>query len=182
MDKYLIKKYANRRLYDTVKSCYITLEDIAELIHNDKDFYVQDVKTKEDITRQILTQIILEEENKGNSFLPISFLQDMIKFYHQSIPPRMPDYWQKTMDVFKSHQEKMRQGFSDAMEHVQQPFSQIQEATQKNQEFLQKSFAQMTSFMRLPLTEHEDNVTLTKKEYSQLLEKISSLQQQLKAQ
>ena len=82
----IVKKYANRRLYDTQKSAYITLEDLCALVKQDVEFKVLDAKTDEDLTRSVLTQIIFEQESKGYSVLPINFLRQVIKFYDDSLP------------------------------------------------------------------------------------------------
>lgn len=105
----LIKKYANRRLYNTQTSCYITLEDLYVMIKNGEEFIVRDAKTDEDLTRQVLTQIIFEQEAKGYNLLPLSFLRHVISMYDNSLAPVFPDYLEASMDSFMKNQEKMRQ-------------------------------------------------------------------------
>ena len=114
-DYIVIKKYANRRLYNMAQSQYITLDDLAEIIRSGINFVVYDAKTGEDITRSVLTQIIAEQEAKGNHLLPMSFLQDMIKIYGDNVHGFVPDYWDNTMKIFKENREKFRKGFDTAL-------------------------------------------------------------------
>ncbi len=105
----LIKKYANRRLYNTETSCYITLEDLYIMIKHGEEFEVKDAKTDEDLTRQVLTQIIFEQEAKGYNLLPISFLRHVISMYDNSLAPVFPNYLEASMDSFNKNQERLRQ-------------------------------------------------------------------------
>jgi polyhydroxyalkanoate synthesis repressor PhaR len=109
-----IKKYANRRLYNTGTSTYVTLEDLAEMLKNDDDFVVVDAKTGEDITRSVLTQIIFEQENKGQSLLPITFLRQLIRFYGDSIQNLIPTYLDFSIDSLVRDQEKLRKQMTSA--------------------------------------------------------------------
>jgi polyhydroxyalkanoate synthesis repressor PhaR len=103
-----IKKYANRRLYNTGTSTYVTLEDLAEMVKSGEDFVVNDAKTGEDITRSVLTQIIFEQENKGQNLLPITFLRQLIRFYGDSIQNLIPTYLDFSIDSLVREQEKLR--------------------------------------------------------------------------
>jgi polyhydroxyalkanoate synthesis repressor PhaR len=103
-----IKKYANRRLYNTGTSTYVTLEDLAEMVKSGEDFLVNDAKTGEDITRSVLTQIIFEQENKGQNLLPITFLRQLIRFYGDSIQNLIPTYLDFTIESLVREQEKLR--------------------------------------------------------------------------
>ena len=103
-----IKKYANRRLYNTGTSTYVTLEDLAEMVKSGEDFVVHDAKTGEDITRSVLTQIIFEQENKGQNLLPITFLRQLIRFYGDSIQNLIPTYLDFSIDSLVREQEKLR--------------------------------------------------------------------------
>lgn len=105
----LIKKYANRRLYNTETSCYITLEDLYVMIKNGEDFEVRDAKTDEVLTRQVLTQIIFEQEAKGYNLLPISFLRHVITMYDNSLAPVFPNYLESSVDIFMKNQERLRE-------------------------------------------------------------------------
>src|SRR6202049_3020931 len=104
----VVKKYANRRLYNTATSSYVTLEDLAKMIKDGGDFVVSDAKTGEDITRSVLTQIIVEQEQKGQNLLPISFLRQLIGFYGDSMQFLVPGYLEQSMIAFGRNQEQMR--------------------------------------------------------------------------
>src|ERR1700750_1298665 len=104
-----IKKYANRRLYNTRTSTYVTLEDLAAMVKAGEDFLVYDAKTNEDITRQVLTQIIFEQENKGQNLLPITFLRQLIRFYGDSIQALVPSFLEFSIDNLVRDQQKLRE-------------------------------------------------------------------------
>ena len=104
----IVKKYANRRLYNTESSSYITLENLAEMVRKDRDFVVYDAKSGEDITRGVLTQIIVEEEGKGNAMLPTTFLRQLIGFYGNNVQSVVPRYLDQAMASFVRQQEAMR--------------------------------------------------------------------------
>ncbi|MFZ5616028.1 MAG: polyhydroxyalkanoate synthesis repressor PhaR [Pseudomonadota bacterium] len=110
----VIKKYANRRLYNTATSSYVTLDYLADMVKNGQDFVVYDAKTNDDITHSVLTQIIFEEENKGQNLLPIQFLRQLIKFYGDNLQAFVPSYLEMSMDAFSSNQEKLRARMRDA--------------------------------------------------------------------
>jgi polyhydroxyalkanoate synthesis repressor PhaR len=103
-----IKKYANRRLYNTATSSYVTLDNLCQMVKDGADFVVYDAKTGEDITRAVLTQIIVEEEGKGQNLLPISFLRQLIAFYGDSMQWLVPSYLESSMRSFAHNQEQMR--------------------------------------------------------------------------
>ncbi len=105
----IIKKYANRRLYNTATSSYVTLDYLAEMVKNGEDFVVYDAKSGEDITHSVLTQIIFEEESKGQNLLPIQFLRQLIKFYGDSLQNFVPSYLEMSMDAFSNNQDDMRE-------------------------------------------------------------------------
>jgi len=110
--KVVIKKYANRRLYDTESSSYITLDRLAEMVREGRDFEVVDAKTGEDITRQVLTQIIVDEEARGSTMLPVNFLKQLIGLYGNSMQGVVPQYLDAAMDAFKRNQQALGQAFS----------------------------------------------------------------------
>ena len=114
-DPIVIKKYANRRLYNTAASCYITLEQLCEMVKRGVEFEVRDARTGEDITRQVLGQIIFEEENKGQHLLPIQFLRQLIRFYGDSLQAFIPSYLEISMESFARNQNDIRQKFADAL-------------------------------------------------------------------
>ncbi len=104
----VIKKYANRRLYNTASSSYVTLEHLSEMVKEGVDFVVFDAKTNEDITRSVLTQIIFDEEGRGQNLLPIQFLRQLIGFYGNSMQAFLPSYLELSLDSFTRQQERMR--------------------------------------------------------------------------
>jgi polyhydroxyalkanoate synthesis repressor PhaR len=111
--KVTIKKYANRRLYDTESSAYITLDRLAEMVREGREFEVVDAKTGEDITRQVLTQIIVDEEARGGAtMLPVNFLKQIIGLYGNSMQGVVPQYLEAAMDAFKRNQQALGQAFS----------------------------------------------------------------------
>ena len=107
-ERVVIKKYANRRLYNTASSSYVTLEHLSEMVKKGVDFVVYDAKTNEDITRSVLTQIIFEEESQGQSLLPIQFLRQLIGFYGNSMQSFLPSYLELSLASFADQQERMR--------------------------------------------------------------------------
>ena len=109
--KVTIKKYANRRLYDTESSAYITLDKLAVMIREGRDFEVVDAKTGDDITHQVLTQIIVDEESRGGTMLPVNFLRQLIGLYGGSMEAAVPQYLDAAMDAFQKNQEAMRETF-----------------------------------------------------------------------
>ncbi len=111
----IIKKYANRRLYNTQSSSYITLDDLARMTREGVDFQVLDAKTGNDITHAILTQIIMEEEASGEQMLPVSFLRQLISMYGNSMQAMMPPYLEASMENFRTNQAKLQEAFKSSM-------------------------------------------------------------------
>ncbi|WP_409019907.1 polyhydroxyalkanoate synthesis repressor PhaR [Brevundimonas vesicularis] len=111
----VIKKYANRRLYNTATSAYVTLEDLAQMVRQGTEFVVYDAKTNDDLTRQILTQIIFEEESRGEALLPVQFLRQLIGFYGNSMQSVLPSYLEMSLDSFSRQQEQIRAQFSRSL-------------------------------------------------------------------
>jgi polyhydroxyalkanoate synthesis repressor PhaR len=112
----IIKKYANRRLYNTAKSTYVTLEHLAEMVRSGQDFVVNDAKSGDDITRGVLAQIIFEEEAKGQTMLPSPFLRQLIRLYGDSLQGFVPGYLEASMETFSRNQESMREQVRQAFE------------------------------------------------------------------
>jgi len=110
--KVIIKKYANRRLYDTESSTYITLDRLAQMVREEREFEVVDAKSGEDITRQVLTQIIVDEEARGATMLPINFLKQLIGLYGNSMQNFVPSYLEAAMDAFQRNQSAVKDAFS----------------------------------------------------------------------
>ena len=143
----IIKKYANRRLYNTDTSTYVTLEDLAGMVKKGEDFIVHDAKTGEDITRQVLAQIIFEQENKeGQSMLPIAFLRQLIRFYGDSMQMLVPRYLEVSIESFTREQEKFRQQMAQAFGGS--PFGALEDQVRRNMEMFERAFAMFTPFAR----------------------------------
>ncbi len=131
-DKRIIKKYPNRRLYDTEESKYITLEDIKKLVLNNKEFIVKDVKSEEDLTRTILLQIITEQEDDGEPLFTTQALSHIIRFYGDSVQSVAGDYIQKSIDLFVTQQKQMQDQLQSAVKT--NPMTAITELTEQNLE------------------------------------------------
>ena len=110
----VVKKYANRRLYNTSTSAYVTLEHLAQMVREEQDFVVVDAKSGEDLTRSVLTQIIFEQENRGETMLPVPFLRRLIGMYGNNMQSFVPSYLEASMDAFAKNQEAMRQSVAGA--------------------------------------------------------------------
>ncbi|MCW5699566.1 MAG: polyhydroxyalkanoate synthesis repressor PhaR, partial [Rhodospirillales bacterium] len=126
-----IKKYANRRLYNTATSSYVTLDNLATMVKAGADFVVYDAKSGEDITRSVLTHIIVEEESKGQKLLPVSFLRHLISFYGDSLQVLVPRYLEHTMQAFVRNQEQMRDYIRSTFGGIV-PFGQLEEMSKQN--------------------------------------------------
>jgi polyhydroxyalkanoate synthesis repressor PhaR len=126
-----IKKYANRRLYNTSTSSYVTLEDLATMVRQNVDFTVTDAKTNEDITRSVLTQIIVEQEGKGQSLLPIKFLRQVIAFYGDSLGGVLPRYLEHSMESFSQNEAQMRSVMQNAFKGLL-PMQRMEEMGKQN--------------------------------------------------
>ncbi len=141
----VIKKYANRRLYNTATSSYVTLEHLCQMVKDDEQFVVYDAKTGEDITRPVLTQIIFEEEGKGQHMLPTAFLRQLIGFYGDNLQSMVPRYLEATMEAFARNQEQMRGYMSEAMGEAN-PFRKMEEAGRMNIAMFQQAMNMFSPF------------------------------------
>jgi polyhydroxyalkanoate synthesis repressor PhaR len=142
-----IKKYANRRLYNTGTSTYVTLEDLAAMVKQGEDFVVYDAKTGEDITRSVLAQIIFEQENKeGQSLLPITFLRQLIRFYGDSMQMLVPRYLEQSIETFTREQGKFREQMAQAFGVA--GFGPLEDQVRRNMEMFEKTFAMFAPFAR----------------------------------
>jgi polyhydroxyalkanoate synthesis repressor PhaR len=140
-----IKKYANRRLYNTGTSTYVTLEDLAGMVKGGEDFVVFDAKTGEDITRSVLAQIIFEQEAKeGQNLLPVTFLRQLIRFYGDSMQMMVPRFLEVSMESLTREQEKFRTQMAQAFGGT--PFGSIEEQAKRNMEMFQRAFAMFSPF------------------------------------
>jgi polyhydroxyalkanoate synthesis repressor PhaR len=143
-----IKKYANRRLYNTGTSTYVTLEDLATMVKAGENFVVYDAKTNEDITRSVLTQIIFEQENKegGQNLLPINFLRQLIRFYGDSMQMMVPRYLEVSIDSLTREQAKFREQISTAF--GMGGFGAIEDQVRRNMEMFERTFKMFAPFAR----------------------------------
>jgi polyhydroxyalkanoate synthesis repressor PhaR len=140
----VVKKYANRRLYNTATSSYVTLEDLAKMIKEGGDFIVHDAKTGEDITRSVLTQIIVEQEQKGQNLLPISFLRQLISFYGDSVQFLVPGYLEQAMLSFARNQDQMRDTLRATFGLF--PFGQFEEMGKQNIALYEQALKMLSPF------------------------------------
>jgi polyhydroxyalkanoate synthesis repressor PhaR len=153
----VIKKYANRRLYDTGRSSYVTLDDLCEMVKDEIDFVVYDAKSGEDLTRSVLTQIIVDQEAKGETnLLPVGFLKNLIGFYGDNMQGLVPNYLEQTLDVFVKNQGQLREQISKSLEGMnamgggifpQVPgVSNFEDISRKNMEMFQNAMKMFTPF------------------------------------
>ena len=141
----VIKKYANRRLYNTATSSYVTLDHLSQMVKDKTDFVVYDAKTGEEITRSVLTQIIVEEESKGGqTLLPIPFLRQLISFYGDSLQGVVPQYLEMSMTQFARNQEQMRSYLQNAFGF--NPFQQFESMGKQNMAMFEKAMRMFNPF------------------------------------
>ena len=140
-----IKKYANRRLYNTATSSYVTLDHLCQMVKNGVEFVVYDAKTGEDITRSVLTQIIVEEEAKGQNLLPINFLRQLISFYGDNLQFLLPRYLEQSMESFALNQEQMRKYLQDSFGGMF-PFNRFEELGKQNMAFIEQAMRMWNPF------------------------------------
>lgn len=148
----VIKKYANRRLYNTETSTYVTLEDLAAMVRSDRDFVVYDAKSGDDLTHSVLTQIIVEQENRqgGQTLLPVPFLRQLIRFYDDSIGRMVPGYLQFSLENLVKEQEKLRGLFANAFTNPTAAFEVYQEQARKNMVMFEQALSMWSPFTGLP--------------------------------
>ena len=142
----VIKKYANRRLYDTETSSYITLEDLCDRVKAGRDFVVLDAKTGQDLTRQVLTQIIFEQETKGFQILPTEFLRSVIRFYDDKMHDVLQHYLDGSMATFLNNQERMKGMVGKAMEGLTPSLTPLEELTRQNVALFEKTMQMFNPF------------------------------------
>jgi len=141
----VIKKYANRRLYNTASSSYVTLDDLAQMVRQGVEFVVYDAKSNDDLTRQILTQIIFEQENRGEALLPVQFLRQLIGFYGDKMQSVLPSYLEMSLDSFTRQQDELRQQFTRAL--AQTPGGTImEEAVRQNMAMFERAMRMFPGF------------------------------------
>lgn len=141
----VIKKYANRRLYDTETSAYITLEDLCDRVKEGRDFIVLDAKSGQDLTRQVLTQIIFEQETKGMQLLPTNFLRSVIRFYDNSMQGVLQQYLDASMQTFLGNQERMQTMVNKAIDGFA-PLNPFEEFTRQNVALFERTMQMFNPF------------------------------------
>lgn len=147
-DAVVVKKYANRRLYNTETSTYVTLEDLAKMVRGDRDFVVYDAKNGDDLTHQVLTQIIVEQEGRegGQTLLPIPFLRQLIRFYDDSIARMVPSYLQFSIEHFAKEQARLREQFATAFTNPTAAFDFYQKQAQQNMAMFEQAMSMWGAF------------------------------------
>ena len=169
-----IKKYANRRLYDTESSSYITLDKLAQMIRDGRDFEVVDAKSGEDITHQVLTQIIVEEEARGETMLPVNFLRQLIGMYGGKMEAAVPQYLEAAMDLFHKNQEAMRETMTGKLPGPNL-FADIAKRNMDMLEQASRAFVPPTAPRKPPPGEADDEVAKLKAELAALQAKVDKL-------
>ena len=184
--KVKIKKYANRRLYNTATSSYVTLDHLSQMVKDDIDFIVNDAKTGEDITHQVLTQIIVEEEGKGRNLLPTSFLRQLISFYGDSLQAFVPRYLEMSMESLARNQEQVRRTFGNLF-----PFPSIEEMSKQNMQMMEQAMRMFAGGLRMPETPRAEEAEerpavppaapVAGEDIRQLADRLNDLQKQIEA-
>lgn len=180
----VVKKYANRRLYNTESSAYITLDNLAEMVRKGRDFVVYDAKTGEDITRSVLTQIIVEEEGKGQNLLPTPFLRQLIGLYGGSMQGLVPNYLECAMNAFTEQQEKVHATVQKTVGSMSGlfPFGNLEEVSRQNVAMMERAMTMFSPFQRAsqPLGETgaadkpADEVTVLRAEVERLRRELAA--------
>jgi polyhydroxyalkanoate synthesis repressor PhaR len=174
----IVKKYANRRLYNTESSSYITLDNLAEMVRENRDFVVYDAKSGEDITRSVLTQIIVEEEGKGKAMLPTNFLRQLIGFYGDNMQSVVPRYLDQAMSSFAKQQESMRTAMQKTVGAFMPPG--MEDVGRKNMAMMERAMTLFTPFYREADGQTEpEAVNEYQEEILSLRAEVERLQQQL---
>jgi polyhydroxyalkanoate synthesis repressor PhaR len=173
----VVKKYANRRLYDTESSTYITLDTLADMVRHGRDFVVYDAKTGEDITRGVLTQIIVEEEGKGHNLLPTGFLRQLIGFYGDSMQSVVPRYLEQALTTFAKQQQQVRSAVQQTMGNIF-PFS-IEEVSRQNMAMIERAMSLFSPFYHPPDGSAPRPATTVQEELSALRDEVDNLRRQL---
>ena len=173
----IIKKYANRRLYNTESSSYITLEHLAAMTREGRDFKVVDAKTEEDITHNVLTQIIMEEEARGQTMLPVNFLRQLIALYGDSMQAMVPGYLEASMESFRRNQEQFKSAVEGAF--ANSPFAEIAKRNMAMFEAATQAFkptgAGPAPAAKAPEASKDDEIAALKAELAKLQDKVAKL-------
>ena len=168
----IIKKYANRRLYNTESSSYITLDHLATMTREGRDFKVVDAKTDEDITHNVLTQIIMEEESRGETMMPVNFLRQLISMYGDSMQTMVPGYLEASMDSFRRNHDQFKSAVEGAF--ANSPFADI---AKRNLEMFDAATQAMTppAPAPAPAASKDDEIAALRSELAKLQEKVEKL-------
>ena len=173
-----IKKYANRRLYNTGTSTYVTLDDLATMVKEGENFVVYDAKSNEDITRSVLAQIIFEQENKeGQNLLPINFLRQLIRLYGDSMQMLVPRYLELSLDSLTREQEKFRAQIAQAFGIGN--FGALEDQVRRNMEMFERAFSMFTPFARERQTTEDDKTPKGGVEIDDLKRQMEDMQKRL---
>ena len=180
----VIKKYANRRLYNTATSTYVTLDDLAEMVKSGADFTVKDAKTNEDITHSVLTQIIFEQEAKGENMLPVNFLRQIIRFYGDSMQHVVPSFLNVSADLLVKEQDELRRAMGSSFSEA--PFDAMENQVRQNMDMFKQAVSMFSPFVDPTGTvaktepEPEKETTSSKTgEMESLREQLAQMQSQL---
>lgn len=172
----VVKKYANRRLYDTGRSSYVTLDDLCEMVKEQLDFVVVDAKTNEDLTQQVLTQIIVEQEQKeGQNLLPLNFLKQLISFYGDGMQAIVPNYLEQSISTFTSNQEKFRDQINKSLGGMF-PINAFEEMNRQNMAMFENA---MKAFNPFRVGEPPLTPAIRKKRIEELKKGITDMQKEL---
>ena len=181
----VVKKYANRRLYNTATSSYVTLDDLSKMVRQGDHFVVYDAKSGEDLTRSILTQIILEEDSKGRNLLPINFLRQLIGFYDDSLRAFLPRYLELSMENFARNQAQIRRYIEGTLGRFF-PIGPFEDMARQNLELFQRAATMFTPLpgegpgnSEHPFSPQTPTDTDTSSQIKELNEKIEALQHQI---
>ena len=171
----VVKKYANRRLYNTETSAYITLDNLAEMVRKGRDFVVYDAKSGDDITRGVLTQIIVEEEGKGQNLLPTAFLRQLIGMYGGSMQGLVPNYLDQAMSAFAEQQEQVRATVQKTMGSMTGlfPFGNMEEVSRQNVAMMERAMTMFSPFPK-PAPKPEDEIAVLRAEVERLRKELAS--------
>jgi polyhydroxyalkanoate synthesis repressor PhaR len=182
----VIKKYANRRLYNTGTSTYVTLDDLAGMVKRGEDFVVQDAKSGEDITHSVLTQIIFEQESKtGNTLLPISFLRQLISYYGDQMQMVVPSFLEHSMQSFAEQQAQMQEQITKAFgetpltKNLQLPMQMIEEQVRRNTEIFQNAMKMFSPFSGVAQPEVKPAKKAEPSDLEELKQQLKALQTKL---
>jgi len=175
----IVKKYANRRLYNTASSSYVTLDDLSKMVRDGDDFIVFDAKTGEDLTRSILTQIILEEDGKGRNLLPTNFLRQLIRYYDDSLRAFLPRYLEMSMENFSSNQDQIRHYMEGAFGQFF-PMGQFEDMARQNIALFQQATS-MFNTSGENVSEHKPKETGLHQQSGDAAKEIKELNSQIEA-